>query len=146
MKHLTSLAAAGLIFIGFSTCAGAQGTGQAPDLKGRWVGKGEAIVLGNAPHHASDPASQHRPRMSSPEFTITIEGQEGRRFWGVASSQHHKEPVIGIIGFDGKTVSMQDTDGTTDGTLSDPDTLEVVYRHTAPHSTVLSMNRLKRQK
>ena len=146
MRHSISYAAAGLIAIGLSTSAGAQGTGQSPDLKGRWVGKNEAIILDSVPHRPGEPASQQKHRMGSIEVTITVEGQEGRRFWGTIASQHHKEPLIGIIGFDGKSVMMQDNEGGVDGTLADPDTMEVSYRHSTPQSAVLSVNRLKRQK
>jgi hypothetical protein len=42
------------------------------------------------------------------EFTMIIEGQDGRRFWGNVASPRDREPVLGVIGFDGKTLVAQD--------------------------------------
>ena len=59
-------------------CAGPAGTAaaqdptQLPDLKGRWVGTNEAIMLGTPLHHGSD---ANQPRLNTLEFIITIEGQ-----------------------------------------------------------------------
>jgi hypothetical protein len=83
-------------------CAGPAGTAaaqdptQLPDLKGRWVGTNEAIMLGTPLHHGSD---ANTPRLNALEFTYTIEGQDGRRFWGTVASQRDREPILGVIGF-----------------------------------------------
>jgi len=132
-------------------CAGqagivaAQDAAQLPDLKGRWVGTSEAVVLGNAPHHGGDAGSQNKPRLSAAEFTITIEGQDGRRFWGTIVSKGNQEPLLGVIGFDGKTIQMQDSDGSSQAVIVDRDTIEAIYHHTGG-SLVVAVNRFKRQR
>ena len=115
-----------------------------PDVKGTWIGTGEAVVLGNAPHHAPVPATD-RPRLSQVEFTMNVEGQSGRRFWGTVASAGAQEPLIGVISFDGKTVYMRDSDGATEGVLVDRDTMDVVYGHSGT-SMVVSANRFKRKR
>ena len=122
--------------------AAAQDTSQLPDLKGRWVGTNEAIVLGTPLHHGS---GANQPRLNTLEFTITIEGQDGRRFWGTAASQRDREPILGVIGFDGKTLVAQDSDGMIQGTLVDRDTMELIYHHTGS-SIVVAAARVKRQR
>jgi hypothetical protein len=113
---------------GQAEMAAAQDAPQLPDLKGRWVGTGESVVMGNPLHHGGDAASRDKPRLSAVEFTYTIKGQDGRRFWGTSTSQRNTEPIIGVIGFDGKTLTMQDSDGTIEGTIVDTDTIEFIYR------------------
>jgi hypothetical protein len=138
-----------VVTLGYATgllgFAAAQDATQVPDLKGRWVAISESIVLGYAIHHCGHEASQNKPRLSSAEFTLTIEGQDGRRFWGTIESEKHQEPIIGVIGFDGKTVHMQEHDGSLDGTLADKDTLEVIFHHSTANTIVVSMERFKRQ-
>ena len=123
--------------------AAAQDATQLPDLKGRWVATSESIVLGNVMHHSD--VSHNKPRLSSTEFTLTIEGQDGRRFWGTIKSQKGQEPIIGIIGYDGKEVHMQESDGELDATLVDKDTLEAIFHHSTANTIVVSMERFKRQ-
>jgi hypothetical protein len=127
---------------GLAGTAAAQDTTQLPDLKGRWVGTNEAIVQGTPLHHGSD---GDKPRLNSLEFTMTIEGQVGRRFWGTAASQRDREPILGVIGFDGKSFVAQDTDGMIQGSLVDQDTMELIYHHTGS-SIVVAAARIKRQR
>jgi hypothetical protein len=122
--------------------ASAQDAAQFFDLKGRWLATSESIVLGNALHHG---AGQDKPRLSAVEITLTIEGQDGRRFWGTVASQADREPLVGVISFDNKTISAHDSDGTLQGTIVDKDTVEVIYSHTGS-STVVTAARFKRQK
>ena len=51
MSRLSWYVVAGLAFVALGPGASAQDTSQIPDLRGRWVGTNEAIVMGNAPHH-----------------------------------------------------------------------------------------------
>jgi hypothetical protein len=146
MNKLSWYAVAGLALVALGPGASAQDTSQIPDLRGRWVGTNEAIVMGNAPHHPLASSPQEKPRMTSVEFTFTVEGQDGRRIWGTSASPGFKEAFVGMVRFDGKTVSVQDSDGAIDATLLDPDTLEVIYRHSASHSVVVALSRIKRQR
>jgi hypothetical protein len=120
-----------------------------PDLKGTWVGKGEAIVDGPAGHHppgvTAKPASTYRLREET--FTVRIEGQEGKRVWGtVASSQRVAERLIGSVAADGKTVYFVTGEGYIDGVVINANTMDVCYRHVLPGSAVVACNQWVRQK
>ncbi len=145
MKRMLTVLTVTLGCTGQAGIVAAQDAAQLPDLKGRWVGTSEAVVLGNAPHYSGDAASHSKPRLSAAEFTLTIEGQDGRRFWGTLVSQHHQEPIIGVIGFDGKTIRFQDTDGFYQAAIVDRDTIENIYSHTGS-SMIAAATRLKRQR
>ncbi len=146
MKRRLAVLVVTLGCVGPAGIVAAQDTAQLPDLKGRWVGTSEAVVLGNVPHYSDDAASHSKPRVSAVEFTLTIEGQDGRRFWGTLTSQRDQEPWIGVIGFDGKTIFAQDSDGSIQGALVDRDTMEIVYRHSTANSVLVAANRFKRQR
>jgi hypothetical protein len=113
------------------------------DLKGTWTGTSESIVRGYPPHHRGVAPTAHR--LDNVLFTITITGQDGRRFWGTAEGAGNKEPITGVIGYDGKTIVAEDTDGVTHGNIIDADTIEVIYENIG-RSTVIAVNRWKRQK
>ena len=94
---MKSMLAGGLVLFLFAAKSGvatAQEAGEAPDLKGRWVGMSEAIVLGKAPHHVDASALPEKPRTSRVEFTFTINGQEGHRLWGTIESPQDQETFI----------------------------------------------------
>lgn len=140
-KSLTALA----LMLAITTEAGiAVAQGVAPiDIEGRWVGLSESIVRGSPMHHA--PAPSNAPELDNVLFTYTISGQDGRRFWGKVSSPRNTELVTSIIELDGKTIVAEDSDGLMQGTIIDPDTIDIIYAHTGT-STVVAVNRLKRQK
>lgn len=120
-----------------------------PDLKGTWVGKGEAIVDGPAGHHppgvAAKTAGTYRLREET--FTMRIEGQDGKRVWGtVASAQRAGERLIGSIAADNKTVYFVGGEGYIDGVVVNANTMDVCYRHVLPGSAVVACNQWVRQK
>jgi hypothetical protein len=94
-------------------------------------------------HHA--PSQGDAPGLDKVAFTITISGQDGRRFWGSFSSKRNHEPIIGVVANDGKSFVMRDTDGMTTGTIVDADTLDMVYSHVGK-SAVVSALRVTRKK
>ena len=143
MKNILAALVVRLGCAGQAGNATAQDAAALPDLKGRWVGISETVVLGNARHHG--PSPQNTPRLSSVEFTLAIEGQDGRRFWGTVASKGEQEPLLGVIGFDGKTFVARDSDGSLQGNIVDRDTMEFIYSHTG-NSTVVSATRAKRQR
>ncbi len=118
------------------------------DLKGTWVGTGQSIVDGPAPHHPADaPAvSVGTHRLREVTFTTRIEGQDGRRFWGTLSSEHKQERIIGSFSVNGKHVYMVNEVGYIDGDVVDADTLEICYRHVNASSAVVACNVWKRRK
>ena len=119
----------------------AQDAAAMPDLKGKWVGTSEAMVLGSAAHHDDGDAG---PRLSEVEFTMAVDGQDGRRFWGTVSSAKSSEDFMGVIGFDGTSVVMRDPDGYMEGDLADDSTMHLIYSHTGD-STVIAATTFTRQ-
>ncbi|MDB5558978.1 MAG: hypothetical protein JWQ36_1912 [Enterovirga sp.] len=143
MKHKLATALVSLAALAQSGASFAQDA-RIPDLKGRWVGMSQNIMLGTTVHHD---APHQGPRLSSLEFVITIEGQDGRRFWGnVTSSPAKKESVVGVISADGKMVVAQDADGLVQGSIVDQDTMDLIYSHANSKSSVAATLYMKRDK
>lgn len=120
------------------------------DLKGTWKGTSQTIVDGSSAHHPAAGAPGVRGagkyRLSEQPFTLTVEGQDGRRFWGTIASPAHSERVIGSLSVDGKQVYLVDHKGYIDGTVVNADRLDIYYRQVLPGSAVvsgLSMHRSK---
>jgi hypothetical protein len=79
---------------------------------------------GNA-HHAGTPQSSE-PRASSVTFTLKIEHQDGRRFWGIFSSERPTDSLIGVISRNG-SIYYDDAKGYGTATLLSPDRQEMCY-------------------
>ncbi len=120
------------------------------DMKGTWTGTAEAIVDGPAQHHPAPGADGTRPagkyRLSEQSFTLAIEGQTGRRFWGTTSSASKTERIIGSLSVDGKSIHMVDDDGLLDGTIVTADVFNVCYRHVNGGSAVVACAVVSRKK
>jgi len=116
--------------------------GAVPDLVGTWTGTSESIVLpaGNA-HH---PGKAKGPRMSEVPFTMVVEKQDGRRFYGTFSSAKHKETVIAVIGRNG-TIYLVDDDGYSFATLLAPNRLELCYMKQSPTGRIASCTEMTKQ-
>ena len=100
----------------------------APDLKGTWTGPFTA---------------QRWKGRADGVLTLNVLDQEGsslkaEKFWetpgkpgnvGGKDTEDVTEPMVGVIDFDGKSVffAEQDDNGLYRGTLTSPDTLELVY-------------------
>ena len=95
-------------------------------------------------HHAAQ--AGNAPLLDNVRFDFDIVGQAGRRFWGTVTSKTGKEPIIGVIAYDGNTIVAEDTDGNLQGRIVDANTIDAVYSHTNGTSTVVAANRIKRQK
>lgn len=120
-----------------------------PDLKGTWVGKGEAIVDGAAGHHPPGAAGKVAGtyRLREETFTVRIEGQDGKRVWGSFSSpQRAAERLIGSVAADNKTVYFVTGEGYIDGVVTNANTMDICYRHVLPGSAVVACNQWVRQK
>lgn len=132
------------------TAAGGAGAQNIIDLKGTWTGTAEAIVDGPAQHHPAPGAAGTKPagkfRLSEQPFTLVVEGQAGRRFWGTTSSTSKTERIIGSLSVDGKTIHMADDDGLLDGTIVNADTFNVCYRHVNASSAVVACAVVSRKK
>jgi hypothetical protein len=127
MKHLVVLAVCSGLFAA-PTIAMAQDTSGYPDMRGQWKGPTDAVVLGrDAFHHHDAKGNASEPRTSQTEFTFTIKGQDGRKFWGEVSSKETAEPVVGVFASDKQTVHWVDTDGYAVGKLLGRDKFEYCY-------------------
>ena len=52
-----------------------------PDLRGTWKGNSESVILGGGnPHHSA--GKPDAPEFRSLPFTMEVENQDGRRFYG----------------------------------------------------------------
>jgi hypothetical protein len=120
------------------------------DMKGTWTATNQAIVDGPVIHHppAGDPATKPaaKARLTEVPFTLVIEGQDGRRFWGTTSSPRHTERLIGSLSVDGKSIHMVDEDGFLDGTVVNADAFDVCYRQITKDAAVVGCGRVSRKK
>ncbi|MFL6795916.1 MAG: hypothetical protein ACJ8F3_00730 [Xanthobacteraceae bacterium] len=128
----------------------ALGAEQAPDVKGKWIGKTNTIIAGRGAHWPKSRGTFEKPALLEKDLVIDITGQEGRRFWGVTTisgdGEKTDEPFIGALtGKDNTSFVFADTDGFWDGEL-DGDTLSFCYMHTGgkSESTVVSCTEVKR--
>jgi hypothetical protein len=132
------------------TAAGGAGAQSIIDLKGTWTGTAEAVVDGPAQHHPAPGAAGTNPagkfRLSEQPFTLVVEGQSGRRFWGTTSSPTRTERILGTLSVDGKTLHMVDDDGFLDGVVVNADRIDVCYRHVNASSAVVSCALVSRKK
>lgn len=107
------------------------------DMKGTWKGTSEGIGID----------ATGKIQLGAATYTYRIEGQDGKRFWGTASSERGTtERLVGSLSNDGKWIYMAGQDGILDGQFVDADTFEMCYRHANATSAVVGCNRMVRQK
>ena len=119
--------------------AAALGADQAPDVKGKWIGKTHTILVGKGGHWPKGRGTWANPALLEKDLAFDIRGQDGRRFWGVTTlsggGEKTDEPFIGeLTGKDNKSFVFADTDGFWNGQVDGGDTLSFCYMHT--HSKV----------
>ena len=113
-----------------------------PDLVGVWKSVAhEGLTTGSRHFPKNDPG----PHFVSSQFALHIERQEGRRFVGVKSSPHHKETVMGVIGYDGSTIHILEEEGSFAGKLLPDGSLELIYSHDAGPSKGIGIARYVRE-
>jgi len=113
------------------------------DLTSVWTGISSSVVRGNPPHHQStEPAGE--VRISERDFAMTIEGQEGRTFWGAIGSADTTEGIVGAIAADGRTIHIADTDSYAQMILLEPNLLDVCYVLASTEVQVASCHPLTR--
>ena len=127
----------------------ALGQDQAPDVKGKWIGKTHTILVGKGGHWPKGRGTWDHPALLEKDLAFDIRGQDGRRFWGVTTlsggGEKTDEPFIGeLTGKDNKSFVFADTDGFWNGQLDGDDTLSFCYMHTHSKSTVVSCSQVKR--
>ena len=74
MRGITKISLTGLFAVALTSGVLAQET--YPDLKGTWLGKGSAIIVGSPKHH--EKGQSNTPRLSEQTFTFTITGPLSR--------------------------------------------------------------------
>src|SRR6516162_6897809 len=100
----------------------ALGQDQAPDVKGKWIGKTHTILVGKGGHWPKGRRTWDQPALLEKDLAFDIRGQDGRRFWGVTTisggGEKTDEPFIGeLTGKDYKSFVFADTDGFWNGQL-----------------------------
>ena len=113
-----------------------------PNLVGTWKSVAHEGITTGSRHF---PKSEPGPHFVSSQFALHIERQEGRRFVGVKSSPHHKETVMGVIGYDGSTIHILEEEGSFTGKLLSDGSLELVYSHDVGPSKGIGIARYVRE-
>lgn len=147
MRGVSLLLPLGLSLVGAAGIATAQPAG--PDMTGTWTGANRSIVSGLPAHFPVTAPSVivDGNRLVELKITVKIDGQDEGRFWGTLSSESKAEPIIGVIGADGKRVRMIGQGGSAiDGTLLDDGTLELFYTENRAGVSVAATNVLKKTK
>ena len=111
-----------------------------PNLVGVWKGTSESVAMGNLGH--TDAADA--PKFLHVDWTLTIDKQEGRAFYGTKASSRAKETVVGVV--DGAQVTMADDDGMYIGKLTSPNRLIVRYLEAGKASKVASVTLYVRER
>src|SRR5215831_480896 len=61
------------------------GQDQAPDVKGKWIGKTHTILVGKGGHWPKGRGTWDHPALLEKDLAFDIRGQDGSRFWGVTT-------------------------------------------------------------
>ena len=119
-----------------------------PDLKGSWKGTGETIVDGAAATHPRTAEAKRAGnyRLRKQEYNYTIEGQDGRHFWGTIQAGQANIPMLGSLSSDGKWIYIASRNGLVDGTITGPDMMELCYRNVTPAAMMVGCADLQRQR
>ena len=124
-------------------CAPVAADAQMPEMRGTWKGDSHSIAVGGGPHHPDTKSDE--PRFTSVPFTLVVDKQDGRRFFGTFSSAQHSETVVAVVSRAG-SIFMADDDGYSAGTMLAPDRMEICYSHSSSATRIASCTELVRQK
>jgi hypothetical protein len=117
-------------------------------LVGTWTGTAQAIADGASTHLPADASS--RPagpyQLRDFPFTLRIDGQDGRRFWGVGLSGDQSKRIVGTVSADNNRLYIVDTDGYFDGVVMNTNTLDICYRQAGATSAVVACDVVTRQR
>lgn len=111
-----------------------------PDVTGVWKGTSDSVAMGKLGHADATDA----PKFLHAEWTLTIDKQDGRAFYGAKASARATETVVGVI--DGaSTLYMADDDGTYFAKLTGKNTMVVKYLEAGKDSKVASITHYRRE-
>lgn len=137
MKIAIIIAASALLALLLSPARAEQAI---PNLVGKWSGTAQAVVIGSGGYRPGSRTLEDAPYTDERVFNYSIEGQEGRRFWGRIESGSRTEPFAAAISFDNKTAHGADTDGSFHFTILSADEMELCYAQpaTSPSNQIVA--------
>jgi len=117
-----------------------------PDLKGTWIGPGQSVTQGKTDHWPD--TGETGPVFREGSWILSVDRQEGNRFTGShgLTAGTRKDPVLGVIRADRRTVHMVDDDGTFLTILTGPDTMEMCHTKVTAASRLVGCRQLTRQR
>ncbi|EFL51218.1 conserved hypothetical protein [Solidesulfovibrio fructosivorans JJ]] len=111
-----------------------------PDVTGVWKGTSDTVAMGKLGHADA----VHSPQFLHADWTLTIDKQEGRAFYGTKASARAKETVVGVIDGAAK-LYMADDDGVYIGKLTGKNTMIITYVEGTKESKVASITHYRRE-
>jgi hypothetical protein len=115
-----------------------------PNLVGAWKGESESVVLGGGNVHHGATAAPTEPEFRSLAFTLTIEKQDGRRFFGTFASARGSSKELGVIGRNG-SIYLVDAEGQSEGTMLSPTQIDLCYLKQSSDARIASCTVLTKQ-
>jgi hypothetical protein len=117
-----------------------------PDLKGSWIGPGQSVTHGKTDHWPD--TGETGPVFREGSWTLVVDRQAGNRFTGShgLTDGTRKDPVLGVIRADQRTIHMVDDDGTFLTILTGPDTMEMCHNKVTAVSRLVGCRQLTRQR
>jgi hypothetical protein len=117
-----------------------------PELKGTWIGPGQSVTQGKMDHWPN--TGETGPVFREGSWTLVVDRQEGNRFTGShgLTEGTRRDPILGVIRADQRTIHMVDDDGTFLTILSGPDAMEMCRTEVTAASRLVSCRQLTRQR
>ena len=117
-----------------------------PDLKGTWVGPGQSVTQGKREHWPN--TGETGPIFREGSWMFVIDRQEGNRFTGSLGRTEgtRRDPILGVIRADRRTIHMVDDDGTFLTILTGPNTMEMCRTEATAASRLVGCRQLTRQR
>lgn len=109
-----------------------------PIVVGAWTGTSESVVIGTRAHHPGTDTEEGKPRLREVTFTLNVEGQDGRRFWGTLKSAEHSERFAALFSSSHVFGYGADPDWFYHFRSHGPDRLEVCYTQPVAGCTVFT--------
>jgi len=102
-----------------------------PNMVGAWTGTSETVVFGHGGHYPGSKTIKDKPRLREVTYTLTVEGQDVRRFWGTIKSDSFSEPFAAVYSTSHVYAYGADTDGFYHFKSHGPNRMELCYTQPA---------------